>query len=217
MNPVNAYDGWRTLDFQIPGPRKTFIHSEKQGKTVPFQCSMVEYLTSGIKEASQTIIGKKSPQNRNPSPMQIANLSLTYLFVFGRVNQLETWDRVAQAVEEAVGEDAVSQGSANPVDVGRTLDFQPPGPCGTLIHGENQRKTVPFALDVANQGSWRTFNFKCLKKIGISISGSEKGVGGLGKRFLGHSNVHNKTRCVFNKRTIKVYNYFSWQCLGTCT
>ena len=52
-------------------------------------------------------------------------------------------------MEEAVGEDAVGQGSTNPVDVGRTLDFQPPGPCGTLVHGENQRKTVPFALDMA--------------------------------------------------------------------
>ena len=66
-------------------------------------------------------------------------------------------------MEEAVGEDAVGQGSTNPVDVGRTLDFQPPGPCGTLVHGENQRKTVPFALDVAHQGSRRTLNFKCLK------------------------------------------------------
>ena len=81
-------------------------------------------------------------------------------------------------MEEAVGEDAVSQGSTNPVNVRRTLDFQPPGTCGTLVHGENQRKTVPLALDVAHQGSWRAFNFKCLKKIGISISGSEKLGGG---------------------------------------
>ena len=80
-------------------------------------------------------------------------------------------------MEEAVGEDAVSQGSTNPVDVGRTLDFQPPGPCGTLIHGENQRKTVPFALDVANQGSWRTFNFKCLKKLVFQSAGQKKGWG----------------------------------------
>ena len=82
-------------------------------------------------------------------------------------------------MEEAVGEDAVSQGSTNPVNVRRTLDFQPPGTCGTLVHGENQRKTVPLALDVAHQGSWRAFNFKCLKKIGISISGSEKLGGGV--------------------------------------